>query len=44
VHPQDRSVRPVVIEIRDWIIEQLRGELVAIDRLYPSLQLMAASY
>jgi len=44
VHPQDRPVRPVVVEIRDWIIEQLRCDLVAIDRLYPSLKLMAASY
>jgi hypothetical protein len=34
----------VVIEIRDWIIEQLRCELVAIDRRYPCLKLMAASY
>ena len=44
VYPQDRSVRPVVVEIRDWIIEQLRCDLKAIDRLYPRLQLMAASY
>jgi hypothetical protein len=44
VHPDDRSVRPVVIEIRDWIIEQMRSDMVAIDKLYPRLKLMAASY
>jgi DNA-binding transcriptional LysR family regulator len=44
VHPQDRSVRPVVLEIRDWIIEQMRADMTAIDRLYPGLKLMANSY
>jgi DNA-binding transcriptional LysR family regulator len=41
VHPQDRPVRPVVVEIQNWIIEQMRSDMVAIDRLYPGLQLMA---
>jgi DNA-binding transcriptional LysR family regulator len=44
VHPQDQSIRPVVLEIRDWIIEQMRSDMIAIDRLYPGLQLMASSY
>jgi len=44
VHPRDRTIRPVVTEIRDWIIEQMRNDMVAIDRLYPRLQLMSASY
>src|SRR6201987_1669615 len=44
VHPQDRSVRPVVLEIRDWIIEQMRSDMAAIDRLYPGVKLMANSY
>jgi len=30
VHRQDRSVRPVVVEIRDWIIEQLRSARPAV--------------
>lgn len=41
VHPPDRSVRPVVLEVRDWIIEQMRSEMAAIDRLYPALRLAA---
>jgi hypothetical protein len=44
VHPHDRSIRPVVSEIRDWIIEQMQSDMAAIDRLYPSLGLMPASY
>jgi hypothetical protein len=44
VHPHDRSIRPVVGEIRDWIIEQMRSDMAAIDRLYPRLRLMPASY
>ena len=44
VHPHDRSIRPVVSEIRDWIIEQIESDMAAIDRLYPSLGLMPASY
>jgi len=30
VHPHDRSIRPVVSEIRDWIIEQMRSDMAAI--------------
>src|SRR5205823_4301407 len=37
VHPHDRSSRPVVSEIRDWIIEQMHSDMAAIDRLYPRL-------
>ena len=44
VHPHDRSIRPVVSEIRDWIIEQMHTDMAAIDRLYPRLRLMQASY
>jgi hypothetical protein len=44
VHPHDRSIRPVVSEISDWIIEQMQSDMAAIDRLYPSLGLMPASY
>jgi len=44
VYPPDRSVRPVVAEIRDWIIAQMRADMIAIDKLYPRLKLMEASY
>ncbi len=44
VHPRSRPIRPIAIEIRDWIIEQLRAEVAEIDQLYPRLGLMAAGY
>jgi DNA-binding transcriptional LysR family regulator len=44
IHPRNRPIRPVAIEIRDWIIEQMRNDISAIDRLYPRLGLMAACY
>ena len=42
--PSGATARPVVGEIRDWIIEQMRTDMAAIDRLYPRLRLMPASY
>ena len=42
--PRNRPMRPVAAEIRDWIIEQMRNDVSAIDRLYPRLGLMAAGY
>jgi hypothetical protein len=44
VGPRNRTPRPVAIEIRDWIIEQMRNDVTAIDRLYPRLGLLAVSY
>ena len=44
VYPPNRPIRPVVAEIRDWIAEELRNDLVKIDCLYPKLGLLAASY
>ena len=44
IHPRNRPIRPVVIEIRDWIIEQMRNDMLAIDRLYPRLGVVAACY
>jgi hypothetical protein len=44
VHPRSRPLRPVAIEIRDWIIEQMRNDVFAIDRLYPRLGLTRACY
>jgi len=34
----------IAAEIRDWITEQLRGEIAKIDRLHPRLGLMATCY
>jgi DNA-binding transcriptional LysR family regulator len=44
VTPRNRPIRPVAVEIRDWIIAQMRSDIAAIDKLYPRLKLMAASY
>jgi DNA-binding transcriptional LysR family regulator len=44
VCPRNRPVRPVVAEIQDWILGQIRSDLEAVDRLYPKLGLLAASY
>jgi DNA-binding transcriptional LysR family regulator len=44
VYPPNRPIRPVVAEIRDWIVEQMRNDLEKIDRLYPKLGLLSASY
>ncbi len=40
--PRNRPARPIVREIRDWIIAELRAEIAAIDRLHPALGLKAA--
>lgn len=40
--PRNRPARPIVREIRDWIIAELRAEVAAIDRLHPALGLKAA--
>ena len=44
VCPRNRPVRPIVTEIQDWILGQIRGDLEAVDRLYPKLGLLTASY
>jgi DNA-binding transcriptional LysR family regulator len=44
VNPRNRPLRPVAVEIRDWIIGEMRHDIAAIDKLYPRLGLMAASY
>ena len=44
VPPRNRPIRPVASDIRDWIIEQLRNDISALDRLHPHLGLMATSY
>lgn len=40
--PRNRPARPIVREIRDWMIAQLRSEIAAIDRLHPALGLKQA--
>lgn len=42
--PRNRPMRPIASEIQDWIIDQMRAEIAAVDRLYPKLKLMAACY
>jgi DNA-binding transcriptional LysR family regulator len=44
IHPRNRPIRPIAVEIRDWIIDQMRNDILAIDRLHPRLGLMAACY
>jgi DNA-binding transcriptional LysR family regulator len=44
ITPRNRPARPIVKEIRDWIVSELRAEIEAIDQLYPDLGLLAASY
>ncbi len=38
VRSRDRSDRPVVAAVRDWIIVRLREDLAEIDKLYPHRQ------
>ncbi|MBD8492270.1 LysR family transcriptional regulator [Pseudomonas syringae] len=42
VVPANRPVRPIVESVRDWIIEEMREDMLRIDRLYPHLGLLAA--
>lgn len=44
IAPRGRPLRPIVMEIRDWIIAELRADIEAIDRRHPGLGLLAASY
>lgn len=44
VTPRNRPARPIVREIRNWLIAELRAEIETIDRLYPDLGLLRASY
>lgn len=44
ISPGNRPERPIVGEIRDWIIGELRADIESIDRLYPELGLLDAGY
>lgn len=39
LHPSNRPLRSAVVEVRDWIVEETRSDVLAIDRMYPALQL-----
>lgn len=39
VHPEMRAIPPVVVEIRDWIVSELRADIAALDRALPRLRL-----
>jgi DNA-binding transcriptional LysR family regulator len=39
VVPANRPVRPIVENVRDWIIEEMRADMLEIDALYPHLRL-----
>ncbi len=41
VVPANRPVRPIVENVRDWIIEEMREDMLRIDTLYPHLGLLA---
>lgn len=44
IAPPHRPARPIVSDIRDWIIAELRADIEAIDQVYPDLGLLRASY
>jgi DNA-binding transcriptional LysR family regulator len=39
VHPASRPLRPVVAQLRDWIADEMKKDVAAVDRIYPALQL-----
>lgn len=41
VSPGNRPMRPVVENVRDWIIEEMRADIAEVDGLYPHLGLAA---
>jgi DNA-binding transcriptional LysR family regulator len=39
VRLRDKPARPIVMQVRDWMIAELNADIVAVDRLYPNLGL-----
>jgi DNA-binding transcriptional LysR family regulator len=39
LHPSDRPPRSAVVEVREWIVKEMRSDVLAIDRMYPELRL-----
>ena len=44
LHRRDGPVRPVVLEVRDWILEDMRSDLMAVDSRFPELRLLELAY
>lgn len=42
LHAANRPLRPAVAEVREWIVEEMRSDVLTIDRMYPALQLAAS--
>lgn len=42
--PRNLPIKPVAMEIRAWIIGQMRADMEAIDKLFPHLKMLAACY
>lgn len=42
VRLRDKPLRPIVMEVRDWIIHELEDDLAVVDELYPALGLKTA--
>jgi DNA-binding transcriptional LysR family regulator len=40
VWPTSRPLRPIVGQVRDWLIEEVRADLSAVDQTYPQLKLL----
>jgi DNA-binding transcriptional LysR family regulator len=39
LHPSGRPIRSAVVEVREWIVEEMASDVAVIDRMYPALQL-----
>jgi DNA-binding transcriptional LysR family regulator len=39
---RDKPIRPIVMEVRDWIIKELEDDVAVVDELYPALGLKTA--
>ncbi|HEY4294880.1 MAG TPA: LysR family transcriptional regulator [Paraburkholderia sp.] len=42
VSPESRPLRPIVADVRDWIIDEMRSDLRTVARTYPQLELAKA--
>ncbi|HEX6610890.1 MAG TPA: LysR substrate-binding domain-containing protein, partial [Hyphomicrobiaceae bacterium] len=42
--PRNLPIKPVALDIRAWIVDQMRADVEAIDKLYPHLKAPAICY
>ncbi len=42
VSPANRPLRPIVAEVRDWLVEETRSDMCIVDRTFPKLGLRDA--